>query len=254
MSLEEKIQPGDVILTRERKFSWGSLPIRIANFFKRGFKERGWTHAAIYVGDGEVVEAFPKGIVRRKLKDSYLNDKYDLLVLRRKKANPDALKQAAKICSSEESKAYDCRALIYFPLYHFLPQSLHFILEKPFIEKCLNVEDAYFCSELAATGLQKTEIYCFESEPHKIMPIDFHNSLWFEIVEKINEVQKPSWWRKIGSFFTLLLYWILAITFPLLLIALGLVIVAIVALFVFMVVAVTLGKKQISQTSSSEEK
>jgi len=237
MSLEEKLQPGDVVLTCGRGFELGSLPIRTANFFKKGYGERGWTHAALYIGNGQVVEAFPGGIVCRNFKEFYSTDKFDLLALRPKKADAQAIVKVIAFCKAEVSKKYDWRALIYFALYNFLPAGLHFLLDKKFLGDCFNVNDSYFCSELIATGFQKSDSYCFENPPYKVMPIDFYNNIWFDVVDR--QVKQQGFnWLKDGFFFVL--YVIAGIVCPLLLVALG------VAIFVGLcafVLAVAKGQK-----------
>lgn len=218
LNMEEKLQPGDVVLTCGRGFEFGSLPIRIANFFKRGYGDRGWTHAALYIGDGQVVEAFPGGIVSRNFKDAYLSGKFDLLALRPKHRDSQAIAKTIAFCKSEVSKKYDFRALIYFALFNFLPAGLHFLLDKKFLGDCFNVNDSYFCSEMIATGLQKSDVYCFENPPYKVMPIDFYNDIWFDVVDK--QVKQQSFnWVKDGLFFVL--YVIAGIVCPLLLVALA---------------------------------
>lgn len=261
MSLEGKLIQGDVILTCGRGFAGTSVFIKIANFFKRGYRERGWTHAAIYVGNGDVVEAFPKGIVRRSFKDAYLNDKFDLLVLRRKKIEQVALDRAVVYCVSAESKKYDLRALVYFLLYNFMPHGLHFILEKDFIGDCFNINDSYFCSELVATGMKEADAYCFEKEPYKVMPIDFYNGLWFDVIEKAVEPQKVSLWFHIKSGVFRLMYLLAAILFPfLLLLAAILVLIGVilaikglVALVVFLI-ALAGAKKKLEEDKDSKTK
>ena len=225
MSLETKLIQGDVILTGGRGFAGTSVFIKIANFFKRGYQKRGWTHAAIYVGNGDVVEAFPKGIVRRGFKDAYLNDKFNLLVLRRKKIEQVALERAVTYCVSAESKKYDLRALVYFLLYNFMPHGLHFILENNFIGDCFNVNDSYFCSELVATGMKEADAYCFEKDPYKVMPIDFYNDLWFDVVEKVVAPDKKSLWHYLKSGLFRFLYFLSAIVFPFILILVGILVV-----------------------------
>jgi len=251
MVIEDKLKRGDVILTSGRGFALGSLPIKIANFFKRGYRDRGWTHAALYIGNGEVVEAFPGGIVKRNFKDSYLNEKFDLLVLRARKIDQSALEKAVAFCVSEESKKYDFRALVYFLLYNVMPHGLHFVLEKDFIGDCFNVNNSYFCSELIATGLKEADGYCFEKDPYKVMPIDFYNSLWFDEVEKAVKPEKLSLWFHVKSAFFRLMYFLAAIIFPfllffvavLVLVAVVLAIKGLVAIIVFLIALAGAKKK-----------
>ena len=227
-NLTKEIIPGDVILTNGRNFEWGSLPIKIANFFSRGYKERGWTHAALYIGNGNVVEAFPGGIVQRNFADSYLSGKYNLLILRHKKASEEAIKKAIDFCIHEEGAKYDWRALTYFLLFNFLPVGLHFIIDNDFIGARFNVNDSYFCSELVASGFKEADAYCFEREPYKVMPIDFNNYLWFDIVDKIDlpKIENQTWHKvKIVVFYSLYLF--AAIIFPLITILLGILVIVV---------------------------
>ena len=218
-ALEEKLKSGDIILVCARKFSFQAVPIKIANFFKRGYRNRGWTHAALYIGNGEVVEAFSTGIVQRNFKETYLNNGFNLLVLRHKKALEKDLEKVINFCVQEESKKYDFRGLIYFLLSDFVPQGLHFILENDFFGECFKINDSYFCSELISTGFLKADVYCFEREPYKVMPIDFYNHLWFDVVDKfeVPEKQKSVWHKiKVGVFHALYIF--SAILFPVILI------------------------------------
>lgn len=260
MPLEGKLIQGDVILTCGRGFAGASVFIKIANFFKRGYRERGWTHAAIYVGNGDVVEAFPKGIVRRSFRDAYLNDKFNLLVLRRKKIEQAALERAVAYCVSAESKKYDLRALVYFLLYNFMPHGLHFILENDFIGDCFNVNDSYFCSELVATGMKEADAYCFEKDPYKVMPIDFYNDLWFDVVEKAVAPDKKSLWHYLKSGLFRFLYFLSAIVFPFILILAGILVVfaivlaikGLVALVIFLLAVAGTKKKPKEETPKGQ--
>jgi uncharacterized protein YycO len=191
-SLLNKIKPGDVILTASRKISLFSLFIKMANFFKRGYRKRKWTHAAIYVGEGNVIEAFPQGIVKRNFKEAYFNGEYDLLVLRHKNASLDKLMKAVEFCCKEKGQKYDFRGLLYFLLFNLTPHQLHFLFDNNFIGDCFNVNEAYFCSELVSTGFKEAGIYCFEREPYKVMPIDFYNELLFDIVAKVEIPKKEN--------------------------------------------------------------
>ncbi len=231
-SILDIIKPGDAILTNGREIRWGSLPIKLANFFKRGYKERHWTHAALYIGDGQVIEAFPTGIVKRDLKESYLKGDFQLLILRHKNVSQTNLQKAIDFCKNSVSKKYDARALVYFLLYNLTPPQIHFILEDEFIGKCFNVKDAYFCSELVSMGLLVAGVYCFEREPYKVMPIDFNNKFLFDTVTKVDLSYKEN--RLIHSIkaaFFWLLYIVTAILFPFIVLVIAALIILAVALF-----------------------
>jgi len=180
------LKPGDVILVNPTGFDFGSLPIRLANFYKRGFKDRLWMHAALYLGNGEVVEAFPDGIKRRKLEDAYIKKgNFRVLALRRLGLAQPQIEKWCRFVESEISAKYDMRAIIYFALYVLVPpQFQSWILDTKAAEKAFNVEGSYTCSELVASGLKECGVgaYCFENKPSRVMPVDFYNELNFEKV------------------------------------------------------------------------
>ena len=230
----EKIHPGDVVLTSGARFELGFLPIKVANFFKRGYVLRGWTHAALYIGNNEVIEAFPAGIVRRNFEESYLRGSHNLLILRRRKASQDDLNKVVDFCVFAKGKKYDYRALIYFLLYDFLPAGLHFLLEKNYVGNCFNVNDSYFCSELVSAGFQEADIYAFEREPYKVMPIDFYNDFLFNVVHKIELPKKENRFISLlkGTIFRFL-YIMTAILFPVIIILFGALIIGFVSLVIY---------------------
>jgi hypothetical protein len=240
-SIFDVIKPGDAILTNGKGIRWGSLPIKLANFFNRGYKERHWTHAALYIGDGQVVEAFPGGIVKRDLKESYLKGDFELLILRHKNASQSSLQKTIDFCKNSVSKGYDFRALLYFLFYNLTPPQIHFIWGDAFLGKCFNLRDAYFCSELICTGLLVAGVYCFEREPYKVMPIDFYNKLLFDTVTKVELPYKENRFiHSIKAAFLCSLYMITAILFFLILLVVAILLIAIFVLFVVGIGAVIL--------------
>ena len=214
----EKMKPGDIIVTSQRGIkSLGSLPIRFGNLFKRGYEYRVWTHAAIYVGNGEIVEAQKSGIAQKSFADAYLKENdFDFVVLRRISLTEDEAKKAVEFCVKQANTKYDSRALAYFLLVDLLPPTLSFILESKTLDKCLNTENAYFCSELVAEGLLEAKQYCFDRPPYHVMPVDFYNEYGFEKIteriknKKINGIKKLL--TKIG-YTIVLLAWTLALVF-----------------------------------------
>lgn len=237
----DKLVPGDIVLTNGKGINLGSLPIKLANFFIRGYKERHWTHSALYIGDNQIVEAFPGGIVKRNFEESYLNENFELLILRHNNASQAILQEAVGFCKNSVSKGYDFRALLYFLFYNLTPPQIHFIWGDAFLGKCFNLRDAYFCSELVSTGLLVAGVYCFEREPYKVMPIDFNNKLLFDEVAKVEFPRKEnSFIHSIKAAFFWSLYMVIAVLFFLVLMALAILLISIFVLFVVAIGAIIL--------------
>ena len=218
--LLSKMIPGDVVVTSVRGMkALGSLPIRFANYFKRGYNDRIWTHSALYVGNGDVVEAFPSGIVKRNFKTAYLNQNaYDLVVLRRHSATSEELQNAINFCNAQAGRPYDKRAIVYFVILNLLPPTLNWIMRSGLLDKCLNTENSYFCSELVAQGLLESNQYCFDREPYQVMPVDFKNVFGFQMIAEIRDQKRPN---KLKQFFTAIRYFLITVLWTLVLIVLA---------------------------------
>ncbi len=204
--------PGDIIVTSVRGMkSIGSLPIRFANYFKRGYDDRIWTHSALYIGSGDVVEAFPAGIVKRNFKAAYLGQNaYDLVVLRRHSATPEELKAAIDFCVAQAGRSYDVKAIAYFVIMNLLPPTMNWIMRSKLLDKCLNTENSYFCSELVAQSLIESNQYCFDREPYQVMPVDFKNSFGFQTIAEIRDQKNTNKFKRavtaIGYFLITILW------------------------------------------------
>ena len=131
--------PGDVVLTSHNVFDRNALCIKLANFFNRGLSFKDWTHAALYIGNGQVVEACPDGVKITDLQKTYINNDYELIVLRHKNASAAQLKVAVDFCKLETGDKYDWLGLTYFLLYNFIPLQFHFLLEDDFIGSMFHV-------------------------------------------------------------------------------------------------------------------
>lgn len=181
-----KLQMGDVILFHKKGINPGSLGIKLANFFNHGFGQRGWTHTAFYLGNDEVIEAYPQGIQQNKFSERYLQGNYGLLFLRHKSASAEKLKKAAEFCISEKGEPYDTSALLYFIFFNFIPQQFHFLLNIHNFSDHFNEDKKYFCSELVARSYEESGLCCFERKSYKIMPSDFNNPLLFDEIARID--------------------------------------------------------------------
>ncbi len=208
--------PGDVLVVRDKIIS--SFPIvliRIANFSKLGYEKRLWNHCAIYVGNDEIIEAFPSGVEKNELTKSYLNNKFEIVAIRKKSSSKENLLRAIQHCTEQVGKKYDYGAVVYFLLLKLFPSSLDFILNSRTIDKCLNKKNAFFCSELVAEGLLKANEYTFDRDPDKIMPVDFYNDLCFDTVAVIKENKKEGFLKKIllsGIYWAAIIIWLIILS------------------------------------------
>ncbi len=93
-ALDPKLTPGTILL---RRTDWTS-----SNLFTPGF----WKHAAVYVGDGRVVDAMGTG-VRDVPLASFLGESHYVVAVRPKGMSADQARQAADYARAQVGKAYD---------------------------------------------------------------------------------------------------------------------------------------------------
>lgn len=195
----EKLRPGDVIVTSQRGINPGSWPIRFANFSRHGYRKRIWTHAAIYIGEGQVVEAFPSGITRRGLREAYLDQPFDIVCLRRKGlAGTQDFNKAVEFSKGKIKSQYDFKALSYYVILDLLPSIFHFLLNTQWFNDLVNDKNTFYCSELVATAYLEQDVYCFDRKPSQVMPVDFYNKFCFEVIaSNCDLTKKDPWYKKV---------------------------------------------------------
>lgn len=196
-----KMRPGDVVITSQNGPKMiGSFPIRIGNLFRRGYAKRIWTHTALYVGNGEIIEAQPSGIAKKSFIETYFNkNDFDFVVMRHKSISAEEVSRLVEFCSRQSGSKYDFKALTYFILVLITPPTLSFLLESKMLNKCLNTSDSYFCSELIADGFLYANCYSFDRPPHHVMPVDFNNEYGFNKVEERVKAPQVSKIKKVIS-------------------------------------------------------
>ena len=145
------------------------------------------------------------------MKEKYIDNNYQILVLRHKNANEQSLKVAVEFCKAQVQiiDKYDWFGLVYFLLYNFIPIQLHFLLEDDFVGSWFHVANSYFCSELVSDGFLNANIYCFEDDPYKVMPVDFNNELLFQKVTVLGNLPKQSKWYWVSYLIASILCFIL---------------------------------------------
>jgi len=173
------IKAGDVILTA------GTNPfIKLGNVLRGRCDGIKWTHAAISLGEKALVESVQEeGIRLSDLDKEYTQKGVDFVVLRCRCLSDSDRAAVANYCSEKKGEPYDWRALSYFVFNGLFPTLLGPILCFSFVEKLLNVENSYFCSELVSEGYMTENIRVADTDPYKIMPVDFLNTKLFDIIQ-----------------------------------------------------------------------
>jgi cell wall-associated NlpC family hydrolase len=126
------LRPGDIILNTTSGFVSDAIKV---------FSNSNYNHAAIYVGNGQVVEAVAKGVKQTNLKD-FLNDDHieRVMVLRRGDLNDTRRQAIADFAISKVGKPYNYGG----------------VLENGLTIKHLNADyphrNNYYCSQLVAAA------------------------------------------------------------------------------------------------------
>lgn len=182
----DKLRIGDVILTG--KESWAhSIPIQASNLLSNGEKYRYWSHAAIYAGEGKVIEAQSdgRGVTETVLAEYFFRQGHQLMVLRHQFLLPHELEAVVEYCrDKQEAKCtYDHWGVSFYALASLIPPMLSGWLEQDFAEKFFNVKDSYFCSELVAEAFLVNGHDLFHRKAWRVKPLDFAFNPMFRQVD-----------------------------------------------------------------------
>lgn len=182
----ESLQIGDVILTGKESWS-NSIPIQTSNLLSNGEKYRYWTHAAIYAGNGKVIEAQSdgRGVTETDLTEYFFKGGYKLMVLRHQFLFPHELEEVVRYCQEKQELkcAYDMWGVSFYALASLIPPMLSGWLEGDFAEKFFNVHDSYFCSELVAEAFLAQGWDLFHRKSWRVKPLDFVFNPMFKEVD-----------------------------------------------------------------------
>lgn len=190
-----KLKKGDVILTGVDDVNQ-STPIKVGNLLRGRLNAIKWTHAAMSLGEFEIIESIPDpGIVVRNIQTAYIDKDEDILVLRSKDLTKKQKEEVSEYCISKlkDNGPYDNRALWYFPLYFINPCGLGRLIDSNFFwriafDRFINEKNAYFCSELLAEAFQNAGAnfdFLKNRRPWQIMPVDFYNLKLFDQIVDI---------------------------------------------------------------------
>ena len=182
----DKLKIGDVILTG--KDSWGhSMPIQASNLLSNGEQNRYWSHATIYSGNGNIIEAQSngKGVIETPLADHYFEGDFRLLVLRHNHLSEECLENVVDYCREKRDLEcdYDTWGVSFYALCAMVPPALSGWLEEGVAGKIFNVDHAYFCSELIAEAFEKKAQKLFNRSAWRVKPLDFRFNPLFSVVD-----------------------------------------------------------------------
>lgn len=196
-----KLRVGDVILTGVD--SWNvAVPIQASNILSspKQKEERHWCHAAMYVGDGKVIEAQTggddperQGVILTGM-DYFFTRGQALRVFRHLYISDEELKTAVAFCRSKQADncQYDTWGVSFYGLAALIPPMLSGWLSSPFAERFFNVKDAYFCSELVAEAYLEAGHDVFKRSAWRVKPLDFaYTPVFREITSELGFVRTP---------------------------------------------------------------
>lgn len=171
----EKLRLGDIILTGIDDWE-SAVPIKAYNVLTAGEAFRTWTHAAIYSGDGKIIEAQPggRGVIETPLND-FLDTGKEILVLRHQYLFPEEASQAVDFCREIQKghAGYDMWGVSFYALSSLEPSVLNGFLGSDYAERVFNVKQSYFCSELVAKSYETIGHRLFAQRAWRVKPLDF---------------------------------------------------------------------------------
>lgn len=141
-----------------------------------------YSHAALYIGDGQVIEAIGEGVVKQPL-SAALRDDTLAVVYRRKNLNDDQVKVIVTYASGQVGKKYDYAGVTGASKYTVGGMALH-ILSLPLatiqdIGEAINTispESSFFCSELVLMAFNKANAPITFKPPTVSAPSDIPGS------------------------------------------------------------------------------
>ena len=166
------LKRGDIILTGKQSVAY-SCYIQLSNVLTRKLKHRFWTHAAIYQGNGKVWEAQPAGVIERNL-DDYLKSGFLVCAFRHKYIEgSNALDQVIEFCADKKGYCYGMAGAIFYALSTFVPVSFNWIFDNTWIDRWLDLDKAYFCSELIVDAFEAAGYPISPYDGWRVKPTDF---------------------------------------------------------------------------------
>jgi len=179
-----KLKKGDVLLFGSNA-NLSSFPIKIANIITGKISSKYWTHAAIHLGDGNLMEATAEGVHDGDI-DHYFKGGRLLKVYRHKYITDSKFFDKLVEFSGktrDEKYAYDFKGLAFYVLAISLPRTWDWlILDNALVDRLLRLDEAYFCSEFVADAYKACGAPVSSFDSWRIKPADFITNPMFEEV------------------------------------------------------------------------
>lgn len=178
-----KLKKGDIVLIGSN-INQASVYIKISNILTNGINNKFWSHVAIHIGDGKLIEAQQTGIVYNTI-HNYLEKNELVKVYRHKYINSDDILNKV-VCFCEQQKqecaAYGWAGLGFYVLSTFIPVSCNWLFRNKHVDQWCNVDNAYFCSELVAEAYKEAGHPITPYDSWRIKPGDFEKNPFFKEV------------------------------------------------------------------------
>lgn len=175
---------GDVVLFGSNK-NITAFPIKIANVLTSGIGYKYWTHATVYVGGGKLVEATSEGVNENTVQHYLDAGRIAVVCRHRFITDPGFMLKVSDFCykTAEDKYKYSWAGLVFYALSITMPRNWDwFIFDNKLIDKWLDLDHAYFCSEFVADAFKQTGAPVSEFDSWRVKPADFLTSPLFRQV------------------------------------------------------------------------
>lgn len=171
---ENKLEPGDIILTRAKK----GLLSNLIRWFTHG----AFSHVAIFVGDSNIIDATRRGVCDNTIMRHPFKKANLFCILRHPNLTPQQQQKLEQILRSQYISAeYNAKGILRF-VFSFIPVGRYKTL---------------FCSELAAECYSKIGVTIQSKSNRGVTPKDFEDSPLFIQVHDCYYAVKNKQFRKI---------------------------------------------------------
>lgn len=163
--VEETLRPGDILVTKPKKLN--GIHHKLLRPLLKTFQGTDYTHAALYIGDGKIVDS---GLWKGKAKVTKVNlknyiDRYNIKVLRVSDATKSEIKDAVEYAKKEVGKPFGTLKMLRLAL----PTGK---TSKPRVRQELG---KLFCSELVANAYPNQNFAANKHIQH-VRPVDLQKS------------------------------------------------------------------------------